>query len=173
MNLSIFATGSRAPYRTLGSRPDVLVFTSAPLAADLELTGPIEAHLFIASDCPDTDFTVKLIDLYPPNEDYPDGFAMNLTDGILCRRYRDSWEHPQLMQPGATYATTVDAFPTSNSFQRGYRIRIDISSSNFPHFDQNPNTAEPEGKARTSRVAMNRVFVDRDRASYVLLPLIP
>ena len=165
--------GSRAPYAALASRPDVLVFMSAPLAADLELTGPVEAHLFIASDCPDTDFTVKLLDVYPPNDDYPDGFAMNLTDGILRCRYRDSWEHPKLLRPGEICAIKVEAFPTSNLFKQGHRIRLDISSSNFPHFDQNPNTGEPEGKATARRVATNRVFVDRARASYVLLPVIP
>ncbi len=164
--------GSRAPYRALADRRDVLVFLSAPLGADLEVTGPIEARLWIASDCPDTDFTIKLIDVHPPNEDYPQSYAMNLTDGILRCRYRESWEHPALMKSGEIYAVTVAAFPTSNLFKRGHRIRLDISSSNYPHFDRNPNTGEPEGKAIDSRVATNSVFLDRGRPSHVLLPTI-
>ena len=92
---------------------------------------------------------MKLVDEYPPNADYPEGFAMNLTDGILRVRYRDSWERPQLMTPGKVYAIRIDAFPTSNRFKRGHRIRIDISSSNFPHFDANPNTGDPEARQPT------------------------
>ena len=137
------------------------------------MTGAIEARLWIASDAPDTDFTIKLLDVYPPNEDYPDGYAMNLTDGILRCRYRDSWEQPSLMEPGRIYAILIEAFPTSNLFKAGHRIRIDVSSDNFPHFDFNPNTGEPEGKATRTQVATNRVFVDQDHPSHVVLPVIP
>lgn len=164
--------GCRAPYRALAERADVLAFTTPPLSADLELTGTISAELWIASDAPDTDFTVKLIDVYPPNADYPQGYAMNLTDGILRCRYRDSWEEPALMRAGEVYRIRIDAFPTSNLFKAGHRIRIDLSSSNFPHFDLNSNTGEPEGRATHWRVAENRVFLDRDRPSSVLLPVI-
>jgi uncharacterized protein len=164
--------GSRAPYRALAQRPDVLVFATPPLRADVEVTGVIEAQLWIASDAPDTDFTIKLLDVYPPNEDYPEGFAMNLTDGILRCRYRESWEHPRLMEAGRVYAIRIEAFPTSNLFKAGHRIRVDVSSSNFPHFDFNPNTGEPEGKATHTQVATNRVFLDRDHPSHVLLPVI-
>jgi putative CocE/NonD family hydrolase len=165
--------GSIAPYRPLSARRDVLVFQTPPLETDVELTGPIVAKLWISSNCPDTDFTAKLIDVYPASRDYPDGFAMNLTDGILRVRYRDSWEKPSLMQPGEIYAIEIHAFPTSNLFQRGHRIRMDISSSNFPHFDVNPNTGEPEGRAREMRVATNRLYLDRARPSHAVLPLIP
>jgi hypothetical protein len=165
--------GCREPYRALEQRADVLVFATPPLAADTEVTGVIEAQLWIASDAPDTDFTIKLVDVYPPNEDYPDGFAMNLTDGILRCRYRDSWEHPSLMQRGRIYPIRIEAFPTSNLFKAGHRIRIDVSSSNFPHFDFNPNTGEPEGKATRTQIATNRVFLDRDHPSHVVLPVIP
>ncbi|MBM4194256.1 MAG: CocE/NonD family hydrolase [Gemmatimonadetes bacterium] len=165
--------GSREPYRPLAERPDVLVFQTLPLENPVELTGPVVATLWIASDSPDTDFTVKLVDVYPPNADYPDGFAMNLTDGILRVRYRDSWEKPAMMTPGRVYQVRVDAFPTSNLFARGHRIRIDISSSNFPHFDVNPNTGEPEARATGARIATNRVYMDRSRASHVTLPVIP
>ena len=164
--------GSRAPYGPLAARADVLVFQTAPLASDVEVTGAIEAELWIASNCPDTDFTIKLIDVYPPNEDYRDGYAMNLTDGILRCRYRDSWERPTLMTPGQIYRVNVTAFPTSNLFKRGHRIRVDVSSSNFPHFDLNLNTGVAEGAGGEMRVATNRVFVDGQRASRIMLFLI-
>ncbi len=165
--------GSRQPYLPLEARPDVLVFQTLPLKEDVEITGTIEANLWIASDGPDTDFTLKLIDLYPPSEDYPLGYALNLTDGILRCRYRDSWEKPAMMTPGQSYLIKISAFPTSNLFKAGHRIRIDVSSSNFPHFDVNPNTGAPEATGLTRRVARNTVFVDSGRPSHVLLPLIP
>jgi hypothetical protein len=165
--------GSRAPYMPLAARPDVLVFQTGPLEADVEVTGPIEAQLWIGSDRPDTDFTIKLIDVYPPNDDYPDGFAMNVTDGIARARYRDSWEAPQMLTPGEVAAVRVSAFPTSNLFARGHRIRLDVSSSNFPHFDVNPNTGAPEGQGLARAVATNTLFVDQDRPSHVVLPIIP
>ncbi len=165
--------GSREPYRALAERPDVLVFQTPTLAEDVDVIGPITVTLWIASDCPDTDFTAKLIDVHPPGPDYPDGFAMNLTDGILRVRYRESWEHPSLMTPGDVHRITITAFPTANRFRRGHRIRLDISSSNFPRFDLNPNTGEPEGAWRDTRVARNTVFLDRDRPSHVVLPIVP
>jgi putative CocE/NonD family hydrolase len=110
--------------------------------------------------------------VYPPNEDYPHGYAMNLTDGILRCRYRDSWERPTLMKPGEVYRIRVTAFPTSNLFKRGHRIRLDVSSSNFPHFDLNLNTGAPEGAAAEVRVASNLVFVNNSHASRVVLPVI-
>ncbi|MBI3515406.1 MAG: CocE/NonD family hydrolase, partial [Proteobacteria bacterium] len=164
--------GAGEPYRTLAERPDVLVFETAPLARDVEITGPIVAKLWITSSRPDTDFTVKLIDVYPANPNYPDGFAMNLTDGILRVRYRESWERPTLMAPGTIYAITIEPFPTSNLFKRGHRIRLDVSSSNFPHFDVNPNTGEPEGTAARRQRATNSVLVDAAHPSHVVLPVI-
>jgi putative CocE/NonD family hydrolase len=165
--------GSREPYRALAERPDVLVFRSAALDQDLEVTGPIVFKLWISSDCPDTDFTAKLIDEYPPNEDYPMGYAMNLSDGILRVRYRNSWEKPALMEPGQVYPITIEAFPTSNLFAQGHRIRVDISSSNFPHFDINPNSGEPEGHAAQMRIATNTLHIDAHAPSHVILPIIP
>lgn len=165
--------GCRPPYLPLASRPDILVFQTEPLADDVEIIGPICARLWVSSDCPDTDFTAKLIDVYPPNEDYPRGFAMNITSGILRCRYRDAWEAPVMMAPGEVYEITVEAFPTANLFQAGHRIRLDISSSNFPHFDANPNTGEPEGLSRRTRVATNTVWLDMTRPSHVVLPIVP
>lgn len=165
--------GAAPPYLPLEARPDVLVFESEPLETDVEVTGDITAHLWIASDAVDTDFTVKLLDVYPPSADYPDGFALNLTDGIRRCRYRDSWTQPTPMQPGTVYKVTVEAFPTSNLFKKGHRIRLDVSSSNFPRFDVNPNTGAPEGEGLTTRVARNTVLLDAGRPSHVVLPIIP
>jgi hypothetical protein len=165
--------GSEVMGRPLAARPDVLTFQTPPLTEDVEITGPIEAELWVASDGPDTDFTIKLVDVYPPNPDYPQGYAMNLTDGVLRCRYRDGWEHPQPMTPGQVYRIRVEAFPTSNLFKAGHRVRLDISSSNFPHFDLNPNTGEPEGRWTRMRKARNTVHLGPERASHVLLPLAP
>jgi uncharacterized protein len=165
--------GAKEPYGPLADRADVLVFQTSVLTSDIEVTGAIEADLWIASNCPDTDFTVKLIDVYPPNLDYPEGYAMNVADGIMRCRYRDSWETPTLMEPGKAYRIRVETFPTSNLFKRGHRIRLDVSSSNYPHFDLNLNTGAPESKGPEVRVATNTIFFDRARPSSVTLPIIP
>ncbi len=165
--------GARPPYGPLAERADVLSFATAPLAADLELAGPIELRLWVACDTPDADIHAKLVDLYPPSEDYPQGFAMNLSEGLLRLRYRDSWENPSLMTPGDVYAVTIALFPTANLFTAGHRLRLDLAGSNFPHFDVNPNSGEPEGEGRHPLLARNRVFVDPLRPSHLVLPLIP
>ena len=144
----------------LDARPDVLSFQTAPLTDDVMVAGPVTAHLSIASTALDTDFTIKLVDVHPPCEDYPSGFAMNLTDGILRCRYRDSFEDPTSLEPGRVYDITVVAPDTANLFARGHRIRVDISSSNFPRFDVNTGTGAPECADRRHVVATNRVFVD-------------
>jgi len=165
--------GCKPPYLPLATRPDVLVFQTPPLAADIEVIGPISVKLWVASNCPDTDFTAKLIDVYPPGADYPDGYAMNITNGILRCRYRNAWEKPEMMEPGTIYEITVDAFPTANLFKTGHRIRLDISSSNFPHFDVNPNTGEPEGQSRRTRIATNTIYLDTAYPSHLVLPVVP
>jgi putative CocE/NonD family hydrolase len=165
--------GAKAPYLPLAARPDILVFETEPLENDVEVTGPIAVKLWVSSSAPDTDFTAKLIDWHPPNEDYPQGYAMNVTDGILRCRYRHSWENPQMLEPGEIAEITIEPMPTSNLFKRGHCIRIDISSSNFPRFDVNPNTGEPEGRARRRQIAANRVHVSARYPSHVLLPIIP
>jgi len=164
--------GTQPPFQPLAQRHDILVFQTPPLTAPLELTGPVEAHLWIASDCPDTDFSAKLIDLHPSNPDYPEGYAMNICDGILRVRYRDSWSHPTLMKSDEIYAISIQLAPTSNLFLPGHRIRLDISSSNFPHFDTNPNTGEPEGAATRTQSAQNHLFVDLNHPSHIFLPII-
>jgi len=155
------------------SRSDVLVFMTPPLDDELEVAGPITVRLWIASDASDTDFTAKLIDVYPPSSDLPHGFAMNLTEGLLRVRYRDSWERPAPIVPGEVYAITIELFPVANLFCRGHRLMLDISSSNFPHFDVNPNSGEPEGVWQQPRIARNRVFAEAARPSHILLPVIP
>jgi putative CocE/NonD family hydrolase len=149
------------------------VFQTAPLREALQVVGPIEAELWVATDGPDTDFTAKLIDVHPPSADYPKGYAMILTDGILRLRYAEDPANPRLRAPGEIVRIVVTAFPTANLFLPGHRIRLDISSSNFPKFDVNPNTGEPDGAATTRRLARNTVFVDEARPSHLRLPLLP
>jgi putative CocE/NonD family hydrolase len=165
--------GCRAPYLPLASRADILVFQTTKLTAPLRIIGPITAELFVATDGPDTDFTAKLIDVHPPSADYPQGYAMILTDGILRLRYAEDPAAPRLRRGGEVVRATVTLFPTANLFLPGHRIRLDVSSSNFPKFDVNPNTGEPEGRARRRRIAVNTVFVDAARASHLVLPVLP
>ena len=120
--------------RAVEGRNDVLVYSTPALAQDMEVTGPVTLELFASSSAVDTDFTAKLVDVWP------DGFAQNLTEGIVRARYRDSQEQPQLMNPGQTYKFTLDLWATSNVFKKGHRLRLEISSSNFPRFDRNLNT---------------------------------
>jgi putative CocE/NonD family hydrolase len=164
--------GAKPPYLPLSARPDVLVFETPPLEEDVEVTGPIVVKLWVSSSAPDTDFTAKLIDWHPPNADYPRGYAMNVTDGILRCRYRKSWEKPEMLDPGEIAEITIEPMPTSNLFRRGHRIRLDISSSNFPRFDVNPNTGEEEGRARRRQAAVNAVYSSPRHPSHVLLPIV-
>jgi putative CocE/NonD family hydrolase len=164
--------GATEPYRALAERDDVLVLQTEPLERAVEVTGCIVAHLWVSSSARDTDFTIKLVDVYPPSDDYPDGCAINLAHGILRMRFRDGFERSALMEPDATYAIQIQAFPTSNLFAAGHRIRLDIASSNFPHFDVNPNTGAPAGQPSAPVVAHNRVYMDRSRPSHIVLPLV-
>jgi len=164
--------GATQPGRALSDRADLLSFETLPLEEDVELTGPIVAHLFVSSSAVDTDFTVKVMDVYPPSADYPEGFAMNLSHGILRARYRNTFEAPQPMEPGTVYPIEVHAFPTSNLFARGHRIRVDIASSNFPHFDVNPNTDwRVAGQAPQS--ARNTLHMGPEHPSHIVLPVMP
>ena len=164
--------GSQPPYLPLKARSDVLVYQTPPLVNDVTVAGPIRVRLFASSSAVDTDFTAKLIDVYPPTVDYPAGFEMNLTDGILRARYRGGSKLQRLMKPGEVYEFDIDPFPTANIFKKGHRIRLDISSSNFPHFDVNPNTGEPLGLNRRTAIAVNTVYHDARRSSYVVLPIV-
>ena len=153
--------------RQVEKRRDVLVYSTTPLASPIEVTGPVKVVLHVASNAPDTDFTAKLVDVFP------DGTARNLTDGILRMRYRDSLETPVLVTPGDVYKVTIDAGVTSNVFLAGHRIRVEISSSNFPRFDRNPNTGGVVADAKDGRKAAQTVYHEHQRYSYLPLPVVP
>ena len=156
----------------LSARNDVLVFQTGPLAEDLEVTGEIEVRLWVSSSAVDTDFTAKLLDVYPPSSDWPGGFAMNLTDGIVRARFRESLKQEKLMEPGKVYPVTIRLYPTSNVFKKGHRIRVDLSSSNFPRFDVNPNTGEPLNGNRLRQPAVNTIHHDAEHPSHIALPVV-
>jgi uncharacterized protein len=156
----------------LNARSDVLTFQSAPLDHDVEVTGPLTIHLFASSSAVDTDFTAKLIDVHPPNADYPAGLAINISDSILRARYRNGWEQAELLTPGEAYEFTFQLYPTSNLFGAGHCIRLDISSSNFPRFDVNPNTGGPLGRERRMELAHQAIYHDAEHPSHIILPLI-
>ena len=151
--------------RSVENRDDVLVYSTGPLARDLEVTGPVTATLFVKSSAVDTDFTAKLVDVAP------DGFAQNLTEGILRMRYLASPEHSALINPGQVYEISLDLWATSNVFLRGHSLRLEISSSNFPRFDRNLNTGEEIKFARTSVAATNAVLHDAQHPSALVLPV--
>lgn len=165
--------GARPPYPALANRPDVLVFQTSPLDSAVEVTGPITVNLWVSSSAADTDFTAKLLDVYPPSQDYPDGYHLNLVDFILRARYREGWDHEAPLAPGEIFPIQIFLPPTSNRFEIGHRIRLDVSSSNFPRFDVNPNTGEPVGRHTHTRVAHNAVYRDAAHPSHVVLPIIP
>jgi hypothetical protein len=122
--------------------------------------------LYAASDCLDTDFTCKLVDVYP------DGFCLNLAQGIIRGRYRNSWEKPELLSPGKIYEYTIDMWSTSNLFYKNHKIRIEISSSNFPQFDRNPNTGNVFGLDNKLKIATQQIYHDKSHPSHIILPCI-
>ena len=158
--------------RPLSARNDVLVFVSAPLEQDIEITGRLVVKLWASSSAPDTDFTAKLIDVYPPSVDFPAGVDLNIADSIVRARYRNSREKAELLKPGMPYEFSIEMYPTSLVFKKGHRIRLDISSSNFPRFDINPNTGEPLNENRRWAIADNAVYHDPQRLSQIVLPVI-
>jgi putative CocE/NonD family hydrolase len=144
-----------------------------PLKEDVEITGPIDVKLWASSSAVDTDFTAKLIDVHPRSPDFPGGIDMNLEDGVIRARFRNSLEKQELMIPGTVYQFTIQLYPTSNLFKAGHRIRLDISSSNFPRFDINPNSGEPLNDHRRMVTATNTIYHDAAHPSHVILPIIP
>jgi putative CocE/NonD family hydrolase len=164
-NPKVFPWGPK-DQRVVERRRDVLVYSTAALRKDVEVVGPVRVVLYAATSARDTDFTAKLVDVFP------DGRAQNLTDGILRLRYRRSLEKPELARPGEICKMTIDAGVTGNVFQKGHRIRMEISSSNFPRFDRNPNTGEAAADATELRRAAQTVYHDARRRSYLLLPVI-
>ena len=157
------------PYdqRPVEMRSDVLCYTSLPLEVETEVTGPIQVILYASSDAEDTDWTAKLVDVSPT------GYAMNLCDGIIRARYRESFTDPALIEPGKVYEYTIEVGVTGNVFRKNHRIRVEISSSNFPRFDRNPNTGHAFGKDAEMRSAQQTVYHSREYPSRILLPVIP
>ena len=153
--------------RSVEARLDVLVYTSVPLEAELEVTGPVLMVLFASSSAPDTDFTAKLVDVRP------DGYAQNIADGVIRARYRNSRHTPEMMKPGNVYRFEIDLWSTSHVFMAGHRLRVEISSSNFPRYDRNPNTGEEPASAVHMVSANQTIFHDRERPSRLILPVIP
>lgn len=151
--------------RVIENRNDVLVYSTRPLAEDMEVTGPVRLELWAKSSAVDTDFTGKLADVSP------DGFAMNLCDGILRLRYRDSQEKPQLMNPDQVYKISVDLWATSNVFRKGHIMRLEVSSSNFPRFDRNLNTGADQATSRQFVSATNTILHDAEHPSALLVPV--
>jgi uncharacterized protein len=149
------------------SREDVLVYTTPLLTEDVEVTGPVLVTLYAASSAVDTDFTAKLVDVHPS------GFAQNLTDGIIRARYRQSTARPEPIEPGKVYAYTIDLWATSNVFKAGHCIRLEISSSNFPRFDRNPNTGGALATETALLPAIQTIHHDGTYPSHVTLPIIP
>jgi putative CocE/NonD family hydrolase len=162
-----FPAGPR-DQRSVEARSDVLVYSTPVLERDMEVTGPVTVELWASSSAPDTDFVARLVDVYP------DGRSYNLTDGILRARYRRGLD-PQLLQPGAPERFEIDLWATSNVFRAGHRVRLHITSSNFPRWDRNPNTGNTFGAdtAADLRVAEQTILHDAEHPSFVLLPVVP
>lgn len=153
--------------RPAEDRSDVLVYTTPAFTKDTEVTGPVSLDLYVSTSAVDTDFTGKLVDVWP------NGFAQNLTEGILRLRYRNSEETPELANPGQIYRVTLDLVATSNVFLAGHRLRLEVSSSNFPRFDRNLNTGAVQALGTTFVKATNVVYHDRAHPSALILPIVP
>jgi putative CocE/NonD family hydrolase len=162
-----YVAGGPRDQRPVEARNDVLIYSTPPLSHDTEVTGPVRLELYASSSAVDTDFTGKLVDVAP------DGFAQNLTDGILRARYRESYEVPVLMNPGQVYKFSIDLWSTSNLFRKGHVLRLEVASSNFPRFDRNMNTGEVQAGARYSVPAANTIYHDADHPSVLILPVVP
>jgi putative CocE/NonD family hydrolase len=154
--------------RGVERREDVLTYTTAPLATDLEVTGPISLVLYAETDARDTDWTAKLVDVHP------DGRAINICEGNIRARFRQGLhEPPSLLEPDQPYQYTIQLLPTSNVFKAGHCIRLEVSSSNFPLWDRNPNTGHRQGQDAELCIARQTIFHDGECPSRLVLPLIP
>lgn len=165
--------GAKPPWLPTASRPDVLSFRTEPLAADIEVSGPITVTLWVSTDAADTDFTAMLLDCYPPSVDHPQGYALRLSDSIKRLRFRNGAQREELVAPGEVVELPIELYPTSNVFAKGHRIGLEISSSNYPRFDVNPNTGEPIGRHTHTIIARNSIWHDIDHHSRLTLPIIP
>lgn len=156
-----------ADQRPTETRSDVLVYTTKAFAKDTEVTGPVSLDLYVSTSAVDTDFTGKLVDVWP------NGFAQNLSEGILRLRYRNSQEKPELANPGEIYQISVDLWATSNVFLTGHKLRLEVSSSNFPRFDRNQNTGEEQARGTRLLKATNVIYHDNAHPSALILPIVP
>jgi putative CocE/NonD family hydrolase len=159
--------GGPDDYRSVEARDDVLVYSTEAMKRDTEVCGPIRAELYAASSAPDTDFMVKLIDVWT------DGYAERLSDGMVRARYRDGMESASPIEPGKIYRYSVDVWNTCEMFKAGHRIRVEIASSGVPKFDRNPNTGEPLGKTTRMQTADQKIFHDREHPTHLVLPVVP
>jgi putative CocE/NonD family hydrolase len=164
--------GAEPPYGPLEHRDDVVVFRTAELEEDITIAGPIHVTVYASTTAEDTDFTAKLIDEYPPSEAFNDGFALNLSDSVCRARYRGHRDEPEFVTPGDIYEYELELYPTANVFKQGHRIRLDISSSNFPRYDVNRNTGENLYGGRSYEVAENTIYHDNNRPTRIELPII-
>ena len=153
--------------RDVEQRDDVLVYSTPPLEEDVVVIGPVRVDLWAASSAPDTDFTAKLVDVHV------DGYAQNISEGIVRARYRNSNEEPSWITPGAVHDYTIDLGHTATVFRKGHRIRLEVSSSNFPHFDRNPNTATVFGEGGQLVPASQQVWHDQGHPSQLVLQVAP
>jgi len=151
---------------SIEARNDVLVYTSDSLDFDVEVTGSIIVKLYASSNCIDTDFTAKLVDVYP------NGSAINIADGILRARYRESTQYQKLIEPNKVYEYDIDLWATSNVFKKDHKIRVDISSSNFPRFDRNLNTGGDFALEYDFKIASQKIHHNKDFQSHIVLPII-
>ena len=152
--------------REVQNRNDVLVYTSEPLQADVEVTGRIICKLFAASSAVDTDFTAKLIDVHP------EGYAQIIRDGVIRARYRNSFEKQELIDPGKVYEYTLDLWSLSHVFQKGHKLQVEISSSNFPMWDRNPNTGHKFGEDAELQKAQQTIYHNSEYPSHIILPIV-
>jgi putative CocE/NonD family hydrolase len=153
--------------RPIEGRNDILVYTGEFLKEPVSIAGPVKMVLNASTDGKDTDWMIKLVDVHP------DGYAMPVSEGILRARFREGLDKIKLLKPGEIYQYEIELTPTANVFLPGHRIRIDITSSNFPQFDRNPNTGEPLGESKNVRVAKQTIYHDKGHPSYIVLPVSP
>jgi len=159
----------RGPYdqAPLDDREDILRFVSEPFTEPTEITGPVSAEIYATTDARDTDFMAKLIVVKP------NGMAFNLVDGVIRARYREGFEEEKLIEPGETYRYTIDLWATSYVLSPGDRLRLDVTSSNFPRLARNLNTGAPFGKTTEMKVARQTIHMSESESSRVILPFIP
>jgi putative CocE/NonD family hydrolase len=159
--------GGPDDYRPVERRDDVLVFTAEPFSKDVNVCGPVRVQLFASTSAKDTDFTGKVLDVWP------NGFAQRLSDGIVRARYRNGGDKPSLVTPGQIYSYDIDLWNTCQQFKKGHSIRLEVSSSTFPKYDRNQNTGEALGKTSNTVVAQQTIYHDDQHPSYILIPIAP